>query len=191
MKKALLVIDFINEIVHQDGKLGASFSENIKKNSVMEKANKAIQYARAQAIQVIHVKVGFDQNYAACPENSPIFGGAKENQILQLNTWATEFHEIMDVREEDHIIVKHRISAFYNTDLECVLRAKKIDELVICGVSTDMAVEAASRDAHDRDYNVVVLNDACGAETDEIHSASIINIKRIASVLSVDEWISL
>lgn len=53
---------------------------------------------------------------------------------------------------EDAVVVKHRISPFYATGLEAVLRAQRVERLVIAGVSSTWAVQAAARDAHDRDY---------------------------------------
>ncbi|MDC0534443.1 cysteine hydrolase [Francisellaceae bacterium] len=188
MSKLLLVIDFINDIVHPEGKLGEGFAPYIEKNHVLESANEAIAYARSNHTLIAHVKVGFNKNYLECPQSSPIFSGAKKYNALELNTWGTEFHHKMDVQPQDHILVKHRISAFYNTDLECVLRANKVDDIIIAGVSTDMAVEAAARDAHDRDYNVIVLKDACGAHDEKTHNASIENVSRIATVKTVAEW---
>ncbi|WP_116963658.1 isochorismatase family cysteine hydrolase [Fastidiosibacter lacustris] len=189
MKKILLVIDFINDIVHENGKLGTNFSPFLQKYAVLDHANQAISHARKQDILIAHVKVGFSRSYIECPQHSPIFGNAKKFSALMLDTWGTKFHEKIDVQIQDHILVKHRISSFYNTDLECVLRANQIEEIIITGVSTDMAVELAAREAHDRDYIVTVLKDACGAHSEEKHEASINNILRIAQVKTIDDWI--
>jgi len=189
MKKLLLVIDFINDIVDANGKLGANFAPFIQKHAVLQHANQAIAHARKQDILIAHVKVGFSHNYVECPLHSPIFGSAKKFGALLLNTWGTEFHPDIDVQPQDHVLVKHRVSSFYNTDLECVLRAHRIEEIIITGVSTDMAVELATREAHDRDYIVTVLKDACGAHSAEKHQASIDNLSRVAQIKTVDEWI--
>ncbi len=89
----------------------------------------------------------------------------------------------MDISEDDFIVIKHRISPFYGTDLETVLRANKVDTLYIAGVSTNMAVELTAREAHDRDYNVVVLSDACGSYNKEVHEFSLKIISNLAEVV--------
>ncbi|APC97189.1 cysteine hydrolase family protein [Francisella frigiditurris] len=188
--RLLLAIDFINDIVHPDGKLGAKFTPYLQENNVLENATKAIKHAREKNILVAHVKVTFSKTYIECPEWSPIFGSAKKNNALELNTWGTQFHEKIDIKENDHILIKHRISAFYNTDLESVLRANKIEEIIIIGVSTDMTVELTSREAHDRDYKVTVLKDACGSHASDTHNASLANISRVGMVKTVQEWIN-
>ncbi len=187
MKKSLLlVIDFINEIVNSKSKAGSCAKHVLEKN-VMEKANKAIAWARKNTIPVAHVKVGFSANYIECPKHSPIFSKAPENNLFKLNEWGCEFHEDMDVRAEDKIIIKHRVSAFYNTDLETVLRAHDINTIYLSGVATNMAVELTAREAHDRDYQVVVIGDACGSWNEEMHQTALSILSKLAKVISVDE----
>ncbi len=70
MKKnsALIVIDFINDIVHPEGKI-PSCAEYVEKYDVIANANKYISEARKDVIPIIHVKVGFSKNYMELPKN--------------------------------------------------------------------------------------------------------------------------
>jgi len=77
---------------------------------------------------------------------------------------------------EDKIIAKHRYSAFYNTDLETVLRCAKIGDLVICGVMTNLCCESTARDAYYRDYRVFFLADATATSCAEMHIATLMNM---------------
>ena len=79
-------------------------------------------------------------------------------------------------RPEDHIIRKHRYSAFYNTDLETVLRCLGTEDLVISGVMTNLCCETTARSAFNRDYRVFFPADANGTATEEMHVASLMNI---------------
>jgi nicotinamidase-related amidase len=185
-KTALLVIDFINDIVHSDGKIAGS-AAYIKKYKVIEHANKAIAAAREQKIPIFFVKVGFSSNYLECPMHSPLFRRAKEFKALQLNSWGTEFHETLNFQSSDNVIVKHRVSAFYATDLETYLRANQIQKLYLCGVSTDMTIQTTAREAHDRDYKVAVIKDACGAMTEELHENTIKSLERIAMISTTEQ----
>jgi nicotinamidase-related amidase len=182
---ALLVIDFINDIVDPKGKIAGS-ANFIQSHYTIENANKVIKQARKANVPIIFVKVGFSPSYLECPAESPIFGKAKQYQALQLNNWGTEFHANLDKQPEDFVVIKHRINAFYATDLEAILRAQKIQNLVICGVSTDMAVQSTTRDAHDRDYKVTVVKDACAAMSEEHHEGSIKILERIATIATAD-----
>jgi len=179
---ALLAIDFINDIVHLKGKIidTATF---VERNNVIENANQVITFARQNNIPIGFVKVGFSANYLECPAHSPVFGKVKERNAFQLNTWGTEFHEKLDVTLNDFIIVKHRVSAFYATALEPFLRAHQIQNLIICGVSTDMAVQTTAREAHDKDYKVVIVSNACGAGSSEVHESTLKSLQRLAQVV--------
>ena len=178
---ALLVLDFINDIVHVDGKFTAT-ANFVKEHQVIDHANQVIAYARQNEIPIVFVKVGFNTGYPECPTHSPVFGRAKEFNALQLNTWGTEFHEKMDIKPQDLVITKHRVSAFYATPLEAFLRANQIHTLIITGVSTDMAVQTTAREAHDRDYKVVIVADACGAGSLESHQSTLKGLERIGVV---------
>lgn len=187
MNTALLVIDFINDIVSPEGKIPSAAAHVAQKSSIQH-ANRAITYAREHGWLVIHVKVAFAANYLEQPKNSPIFGKANQFQALKLGDWGTEFHRDLDVQPAtDCVVIKSRVSPFYGTELEAILRANKIERLVICGVSTTWAIQACARDGHDRDYQLVLLEDACGAASEEEHQQSIKQLSRICQVISVAE----
>ena len=186
-KKMLLVVDFINEIVHADGKI-PSCAAMVAEGNVMQQANQAMAAARSQQVPVIHVKVAFSSDYIECPAHSPVFSAAKKYRALELGTWGTEFHADMDLQPSDHVMVKHRISAYYATPLAAILDAQQVREVVLTGVSTNMAIETTARELHDRGFIVTVLDDACAAADIEIHRASLKNLARCASVMTVAEW---
>jgi nicotinamidase-related amidase len=79
-------------------------------------------------------------------------------------------------RANEKVVTKHRYSAFFDTDLETVLRSLKVEDLVLCGVMTNMCVESTARDAYFRDYRSFVPADATGAPTEEMHRASLLNL---------------
>lgn len=184
----LLVIDFINDIVNEKGKI-PSCAAFVKENNVIENTNAAINIAREKGITPLFIKVGFSAGYLELPKKSPVFGGAAGKEALKLGEWGTEFHPLLDYQPRDPEIVKPRISPFYATQLEAFLRAENIDTIFITGVSTNNAVQATARDAHDRDYRVIILENACGAKNKEIHENTLALLKDFSTVCSVSEMI--
>ena len=77
MKTAILTLDIMNEICHQDGKL-AAYAERIADQGLIEKTNQLTDWARNNGHLVIHVRVGFDAHYQRCSTISPIFSAAKK-----------------------------------------------------------------------------------------------------------------
>jgi nicotinamidase-related amidase len=88
----------------------------------------------------------------------------------------SEIHPDLRPAPEEKVILKHRYSAFYNTDLETVLRCLKIEDLVITGVMTNMCCESTARDAYYRDHRVFFTADATAALNEEMHLASLLNL---------------
>ncbi|EQB63357.1 MAG: hypothetical protein RBG1_1C00001G0936 [candidate division Zixibacteria bacterium RBG-1] len=84
------------------------------------------------------------------------------------------FEEIKPLPEEK-IVFKHRYSAFYNTDLEIVLRCLGVKDLVITGIMTNMCCDSTARDAYYRDYRVFFLLDATGSVNEDLHVATLKN----------------
>ncbi len=88
----------------------------------------------------------------------------------------SEIHHELEPTPQEKVILKHRYSGFYNTDLETVLRCLKIEDLVITGIMTNMCCESTARDAYFRDYKTFFLADATGTINEEMHLASLLNL---------------
>lgn len=178
-KSIYLVLDMMNDLVHAEGPNGkAAYGEQVRGRNVIEKTRMAIDKARAAGLRIGFVRVGFSPDYRECPPNSPIFAGARKNDIFKLGTWGTETHPDLGQRAEDFDIVKHRVSPFYATTLDAILRAQGTQRIYCSGISTNAVVQATVRDGHDRDYEVVVLEDCCCALSAGEHESALGNLKR-------------
>jgi nicotinamidase-related amidase len=90
----------------------------------------------------------------------------------------------------DLVVCKVAYSAFFNTQLDWVLRKAGIQNVVVCGIVTNGGVASTARDAHLRDYNVIVLSDGCAAFSDALHEASLADLASIGKVMTCDAWVS-
>lgn len=184
MKQTLfLVMDMMNDLVAEDGFNAQTYGIQVKQRNVLANTAKAIAAARAAGAKVGYVRVGFSSDYREAPANSPIFSGAHKNGIFQLGTKGTEVHPALAPAEGDFDIVKHRVSPFYGTSLEPILRANGIERIVMCGVSTNGVVHSGAREAHDRDYEVVVLEDCCAGVTPDEHMHAIACMGRYGQIV--------
>ena len=180
MKDAIyLVLDMMNDLVHADGVNGkAAYGEQVRTRHVLENTRRALDKARAAGVPVGFVRVGFSPDYRECPPQSPIFSGARKNGIFKLGTWGTEVHPDLGQQAGDFDIVKHRVSPFYSTSLEAILRANGIRRIYCSGISTNAVVQATVREGHDRDYELVVLEDCCCGLSTEEHDTAIKSLQR-------------
>ncbi|RKP44142.1 isochorismatase family cysteine hydrolase [Trinickia fusca] len=190
MKTALIGLDYMVDIMHPSGKIARS-AAHAEEKGVIAKFNHALSIAQEKDWLRILVKVGFEPGYADLPAHSPIFSRAKEFGVLDLSGPGGEFHPDLDAHAAQAVVIKPRVSAFYATRLEAFLRANRIERVILAGVSTAWAVQAAARDAHDRDYTVVVLEDACAASSEEEHQRSIDTLRGIARIATIGELAAL
>ena len=76
----------------------------------------------------------------------------------------------LDVRSTDILITKHQWGAFYGTELDLQLRRRGVRTIVIGGISTNFGVESTARDAFERGYALVFVEDAMAGVSSEAHA---------------------
>jgi len=188
MSAIYLVLDMENDLVHSDGPNGKSpLGEQVRGRGILPKTAAAIAKARAAGVPICYVRVGFSPDYREAPTTSQIFNHAKQAGLFKLGTWGTEVHPDLAPQPGDYDVVKHRVSPFYGTSLEPILRARGVQRIYLSGVSSVAVVQAAVRDAHDRDYAVTIIEDCCASATAEQHQAAMLVLGRFADVTTSAE----
>ncbi|MGN6580136.1 MAG: cysteine hydrolase family protein [Bordetella sp.] len=88
----------------------------------------------------------------------------------------------------DVSVMKVAYSAFFNTQLDWVLRRAGIETIAVCGIVTNGGVASTARDAHMRDYRVLVLSDGCAAPAPEMHEAALADLRSVGEILTCDAF---
>jgi nicotinamidase-related amidase len=121
-----------------------------------------------------------------------IAGGMVARPAVVKGSSAAQNIDELPVQPEDHEILKPRFSPLFGTDLDLQLRARRVDTILLGGISTNMGVESCARDACDLDYNVVVLSDLCWAADRTQHEWSLTkNLPNFARVMTTEQARSL
>ena len=89
----------------------------------------------------------------------------------------------------DVSVCKVAYSAFFNTQLDWVLRHAGIDTVAVCGIVTNGGVASTVRDAHMREYNTIVLSDGCAAFKPEVHATALDDMGTLAQLMRCDEFV--
>jgi nicotinamidase-related amidase len=84
----------------------------------------------------------------------------------------------------DVAVCKVAYSAFFNTQLDWLLRRAGINTVVVCGIVTNGGVASTVRDAHMRDYRTVVLSDGCATFSNAAHQAALTDMASVAEVMT-------
>ena len=188
MSSIYLVLDMENDLVHENGPNATGpYGLQVQSRQIIARTRDALGKARAAGIRVGYVRVGFSPDYRECPPRSPIFSGVKKNGLLKLGTWGTEIHPAIAPTSEDVQVVKHRVSPFYSTNLEAILRANGITRIYCSGISTNAVVQSTVREGHDHDYEMIVIQDCCCALSEDEHMSSITNLKRFCLITTSTE----
>ncbi|TKT88023.1 cysteine hydrolase family protein [Dyadobacter frigoris] len=149
----------------------------------------AIATARSHGIPVIYVTLGFR---AGLPEISTNNKGFTASSPMLSEVNMEEFTKVypdLAPLPGDITVTKRRISAFTGSDLEVVLRAKRIEHLVLTGISTSGVVLSTLREATDKDYRLTVLADCCADADEEVHRVLTTKIfPRQAEVITAEAW---
>jgi nicotinamidase-related amidase len=81
-------------------------------------------------------------------------------------------------------IQKVLYDSFHGTDFDKQLRARGVDTLIVCGLSTDCCVDSTARAAFHRDYDVFVVSDACAAYEPGLHESSLSALEKNCVLLT-------
>ncbi|ADU29503.1 cysteine hydrolase family protein [Evansella cellulosilytica] len=188
---ALVVIDMQNDFVADRGAF-AQAGFNVKKYQALESTIvNMLSFARAQLMPVIFVQmVHNDENDG----NGAWVQRRKEKQhpnSCREGTWGVEWYGKIRPSEKDYIVRKHRYTAFINPEFDSLLKSLSIETLIVTGINTNTCVESTVRDAHHRDYHVVVVKDATTCAFEDAYEPSLQNIERhFGAVITSEEWYS-
>ncbi len=199
---ALIVVDMQNAYASPGGYLDLAGFDISGAAAAIEQTRQACAAARAAGVTVIYFQNGWDADYVeAGGPGSPNYHKSNalktmrerpelQGKLLAKGGWDYELVQELPPQPGDIVVPKPRYSAFYNTNLDSILRARGIRSLVFTGVATNVCVESTLRDGFFLEYFGVVLHDATHhAGPDFIQKASLYNIEKFFGwVSSVDEF---
>jgi biuret amidohydrolase len=192
---ALLIIDMQRDFVEPGG-FGESLGNDV---SILRKTiapTKAILDAcRKLHMMVVHTREGHRADLADCPPSKMERGHPKRKigdpgAMGRLLVRCEKGHDIVPElypKPGEPVIDKPGKGAFYATDLEPILRNAGIRSLIVCGVTTEVCVNTTVREANDRGFDCVVLEDCVGSYFPEFQRAALEMIKAQGGIFG---WVS-
>jgi nicotinamidase-related amidase len=95
----------------------------------------------------------------------------------------------LEMTEDDYVVYKRRYSAFYQTDLELLLKGLKAETLILVGGMTDICVHYTFVDGHQGDYHCRVVSDCVSGSSQDAHDASLkaMEYLQAGSVMTADD----
>jgi nicotinamidase-related amidase len=179
---ALLVIDMQRDFLHPNGYAARAGLDGARLRAAIGPLGKVLDAARAARLTVIHTREGHLPDLSDCPpaklERSQRAGAAigtkgPLGRFLIRGEYGHDFVDELRPRATETVIDKPGYSAFSRTALQQNLEARRIDTLIITGVTTEVCVSSTLRDAVDRGYRCLTVGDACASSDPDLHRAAL------------------
>jgi nicotinamidase-related amidase len=159
------------------------------RDGYLDRLGTAIGAARAADVMVGYVTVGFRPGYPEVSERNKSFARIAGTGRFTDGDPGRRIPDAVAPASGEVVITKRRVSAFAGSDLDVLLRARRIDHLVLAGIATSGVVLSTLRQAADLDYQLTVLADGCLDADPEVHQVLLGKVfPRQADVTSVAEW---
>ncbi|MEE8292517.1 MAG: isochorismatase family cysteine hydrolase [Candidatus Tectomicrobia bacterium] len=176
-KTALLMADF-----HTD-----SMGENpiVRERQTCERAKEVRDAARDAGVFVVYIVVNFRPGFPEISDRNQTFSARKTSGQSPARDPLELIHPTVPPRQDEPVVVKHRVNAFFGTDLDMILRSHGIDTLIVMGHATSGVTLSTVRYAADADYQLIVIEDGCADRDPEVHTVLVEKIfPRQATVAS-------
>ena len=182
---ALVIIDMQRDFLEPGG-FGAALGNDVSRlKAAVEPCRNVLTAFRQHGALVIHTREGHRPDLSDAPPHKVQRGDPRlrigaPGPMGRILVRGEPGHDIIPElypASGEPVIDKPGKGAFYQTDLELMLRNHGIDTLFLCGVTTEVCVNTTVREANDRGYRCIVLSDCCASYFPEFHDMGLKMIK--------------
>jgi biuret amidohydrolase len=165
---ALIVIDMQRDFIERGG-FGEALGNDVSRlAAIVPTVRELLAWARAHGIRVVHTREGHRPDLADCPPakrqrgrpSLRIGDAGPMGRILVDGQPGNDIVPVLAPRAGETVIVKPGKGAFYATKLDVLLRSHRITHLILAGVTTEVCVQTTMREANDRGYDCLLVEDA-------------------------------
>ena len=176
-RTALLIIDMQRDFLEPGG-FGAALGNDVSRlKAAVGPCASVLAAARRAGMLVIHTREGHRPDLTDAPpmkveRGDPALRIGAPGPMGRILVRGEPGHDIIPElypKAGEPVIDKPGKGAFYQTDLELMLKNRGIDSLLVCGVTTEVCVNTTVREANDRGFRCIVLSDCCASYFPEFH----------------------
>ncbi|HEY5317490.1 MAG TPA: isochorismatase family cysteine hydrolase [Solirubrobacteraceae bacterium] len=192
---ALLLIDMQRDFLEPDG-FGELLGNDVSLLArVVEPLGAVLAAARGEDMMIVHTREGHRPDLADCPPSKLARGRLElgigspgpKGRILVRGEYGHDIIDELAPLPGEVVLDKPGKGSFYATDLELMLRNAGIKSLIVTGVTTEVCVHTTVREANDRGFECLVLEDCCGSYFPEFHRVA---LEMVAAQGGIFGWVS-
>jgi nicotinamidase-related amidase len=194
-RTALVIIDMQRDFLEPGG-FGQALGNDVSLlKSAVAPCRAVLAAARTAGMTIIHTREGHRPDLSDAPplkvdRGDPRFRIGAPGPMGRILVRGEPGHDIIPElypATGETVIDKPGKGAFYATELADVLKQRKIETLLVCGVTTEVCVNTTVREANDRGYRCIVLSDCCASYFPEFHATGLAMIKAQGGIFG---WVS-
>lgn len=183
---AFVILHYQNDIVNPKGKISEPYAKRILEAGNVEHTKAVLEACRKKRIPVIHVRFALLPGH---PEVSakpgPLFTAFTKLGCLVDGTWGADIIDELKPIKGEPVLRYASKNGFWGTDLDNILHARGVTDVMIAGIATARyVVLATTLAASDRQYYPIVLADCCNDLSDELHNWTIDNVLSYIAIIS-------
>lgn len=163
---AVLVVDMLNDFLKPGGKMVLEGG-----GVLIPPMRRLLGQARKAGIPVVYVN---DSHRPGLKEDREF---KKRSEHCLEGTWGAAVIDELKPKKKDFVVLKHRFSGFYDTDLDLTLKDLGVDTVIVMGVVTNICVRSTIHDAFFRGYKVLVPRDCVMATGQREQESSLYDIE--------------
>ena len=168
---AVIFIEFQNEFCKTQGVFNPSVQPELQRIGTLSNAKKLLAFAREKKLGIIHCPFVIDEEWIERNRIVGLIADAKNANACIPNTWGSSIIEEMEPLPSETVLTgKRALSAFVNTELPHIIKLKGYKNLLVCGLLTNVCVQATALSAYDRGINTRIVLDACASTAPEIQA---------------------
>ncbi|KAF2716300.1 isochorismatase family protein [Polychaeton citri CBS 116435] len=185
---ALVIIDMQRDFLDPEGYLAFQGYDIAFGRSIIHKLQDLLHICRGKGMPIYHTREGHRSDLSSLSSrelyrsrrNPSGLGIGDPGPLGRLLIRGEPGHDIINELcplVNEPIIDKPGKGAFANTDFDLLLRNKGVRNLILCGVTTDVCVHTTMREANDRGYDCLLVEDCCAASEENLHHAAVETVK--------------
>ena len=144
--------------------------------------------ARDYGVRIVHVMANYDPEFMNEPMHERLHRHGQD-RYCQTGTRGIEFHEGLEPRPGESIVVKHRFDAFFDTDLHIILQAAGVRSLIMTGLAVQGCVDSSTRHAYFLGYYTVFGEDLTGGANPDVHRMTLDSMRLMFGVTATADEI--